>query len=198
VLETKFVEDVVLTGVVPDRGICFVNLIFLSLFFEVTTISLVPKSLMQGQTNVTTGLSVLLSIGICSLRGTIAVVAILVKGHTFPTNVKVYPVIQIVLWYLHSEYSKHMTEDYCQLINFVHKFLGTVKFENDHVAKIMGYVGNKMHKAFLLPGESSHWQYKFPLPVESVPTARRMEIPLPGVCTAMMKKLPVKDRWQLH
>nr|GEW60668.1 retrovirus-related Pol polyprotein from transposon TNT 1-94 [Tanacetum cinerariifolium] len=43
-------------------------------------------------------------------------------------------------------------------------------------------------------GESSHWQYKFPLPVEGVPTARRMEIPLPGVCTAMMKKLPVKDR----
>nr|GEY57153.1 reverse transcriptase domain-containing protein [Tanacetum cinerariifolium] len=59
-------------------------------------------------------------------------------------------------------------------------------------------VGNKMHKAFLLPGENSHWQYKFPLPVEGVPTARRMEIPLPGVCTAMMKKLPVKDRWQLH
>nr|GFA32763.1 hypothetical protein [Tanacetum cinerariifolium] len=48
------------------------------------------------------------------------------------------------------------------------------------------------------PGESSHWQYKFLLPVEGVPTARRMEIPLPGVCTAMMKKLPVKDRWQLH
>nr|GFB82295.1 hypothetical protein [Tanacetum cinerariifolium] len=26
-------------------------------------------------------------------------------------------------------------------------------------------VGNKMHKAFPLPGKSSHWQYKFPLPV---------------------------------
>nr|GFC68643.1 hypothetical protein [Tanacetum cinerariifolium] len=25
-------------------------------------------------------------------------------------------------------------------------------------------VRNKMHKAFPLPGESSHWQYKFPLP----------------------------------
>nr|GFC63853.1 hypothetical protein [Tanacetum cinerariifolium] len=45
---------------------------------------------------------------------------------------------------------------------------------------VMG-VGNKMHKAFPLPGESSHWQYKFPLPVEGVPTAKRMEIPLPGV-----------------
>nr|GEX90360.1 ribonuclease H-like domain-containing protein [Tanacetum cinerariifolium] len=32
-------------------------------------------------------------------------------------------------------------------------------------------------------------------------TARRLEMPLPGVCTAieeMMKKLSVKDRWQLH
>nr|GEW67850.1 hypothetical protein [Tanacetum cinerariifolium] len=28
----------------------------------------------------------------------------------------------------------------------------------------------------------------FPLPVEGVPTARRIEIPLPGVCTAMMKQ----------
>nr|GFA93538.1 hypothetical protein [Tanacetum cinerariifolium] len=41
------------------------------------------------------------------------------------------------------------------------------------------YVGNKMHKAFRLPGESSHWQYKFPLPVKVVPTARREEMPLP-------------------
>nr|GEW97551.1 hypothetical protein [Tanacetum cinerariifolium] len=53
-----------------------------------------------------------------------------------------------------------------------------------------------MHKAFPLLGESFHWQYKFPLPVEGVPTARRMEIQLPGVCTAMMKKLPVKEKWQ--
>nr|GFB22753.1 reverse transcriptase domain-containing protein [Tanacetum cinerariifolium] len=57
---------------------------------------------------------------------------------------------------------------------------------------------NEARKAFPLPGESSHWQYKFPLPVKGVPTAKRIEIPLPGVYTAMMKKLPVKDRWQLH
>nr|GEY28141.1 retrovirus-related Pol polyprotein from transposon TNT 1-94 [Tanacetum cinerariifolium] len=57
---------------------------------------------------------------------------------------------------------------------------------------LVGYsiVGNKMHKAFPLPRECSHWQYKFPLLVEGGPTARRMEIPLPRVCTAMMKKLP--------
>nr|GEY87749.1 hypothetical protein [Tanacetum cinerariifolium] len=57
-------------------------------------------------------------------------------------------------------------------------------------------VGNKMHKAFPLPGESSYWQYKFPLPVNVVPTARILEMPLPGVCTAieeMMKKLPTKS-----
>nr|GEX12574.1 retrovirus-related Pol polyprotein from transposon TNT 1-94 [Tanacetum cinerariifolium] len=48
-------------------------------------------------------------------------------------------VVQIVLWYLDSGCSKHMTEDRSQLTNFVNKFLGTVKFSNDHVAKIMGY-----------------------------------------------------------
>nr|GFA44268.1 zinc finger, CCHC-type [Tanacetum cinerariifolium] len=44
--------------------------------------------------------------------------------------------------------SKYMTGDRSQLINFVQKFLGTVKFRNDHVAKIMGYgdyqIGNVM------------------------------------------------------
>nr|GEZ95433.1 hypothetical protein [Tanacetum cinerariifolium] len=48
-------------------------------------------------------------------------------------------VVQIILWYLDSCCSKHITGDRSQLINFVQKFLGTVKFQNDHVAKIMGY-----------------------------------------------------------
>nr|GEY79274.1 hypothetical protein [Tanacetum cinerariifolium] len=48
-------------------------------------------------------------------------------------------VVQLVLWYLDSGCSKHMTEDRSQLVNFVQKFLGLVKFGNDHVAKIMGY-----------------------------------------------------------
>nr|GFC66237.1 hypothetical protein [Tanacetum cinerariifolium] len=46
-----------------------------------------------------------------------------------------------------------------------------------------------------------HWQYKFPLPVKVVATARRLEMSLPEVCTAIeekKKKLSVKDRWQLH
>nr|GFA35778.1 retrovirus-related Pol polyprotein from transposon TNT 1-94 [Tanacetum cinerariifolium] len=48
-------------------------------------------------------------------------------------------VIRIVLWYLDSGCSKYITGDRSQLVNFVQMFLGTVKFGNDHVAKIMGY-----------------------------------------------------------
>nr|GEV51993.1 ribonuclease H-like domain-containing protein [Tanacetum cinerariifolium] len=48
-------------------------------------------------------------------------------------------VVQIVLWYLDSGYSKHMTKDRSQLTNFIHIFLGTIKFSNDQVRKIMGY-----------------------------------------------------------
>ncbi|GJS37180.1 integrase, catalytic region, zinc finger, CCHC-type containing protein [Tanacetum coccineum] len=48
-------------------------------------------------------------------------------------------VIQIVLWYLDSGCSKHMTGDRSHLTNFVNKFLGTIKFKNDHVAKILGF-----------------------------------------------------------
>ncbi|GJY61649.1 retrovirus-related pol polyprotein from transposon TNT 1-94 [Tanacetum coccineum] len=52
---------------------------------------------------------------------------------------KEHMVVQIVLWYLDSGCSKHMTGNRSQLINFVYKFLGTVRFINDHIAKIMGY-----------------------------------------------------------
>ncbi|GJV01168.1 retrovirus-related pol polyprotein from transposon TNT 1-94 [Tanacetum coccineum] len=48
-------------------------------------------------------------------------------------------VVQIVLWYLDSGCSKHMTGNRSQLMNFVSKFLGTVRFGNDHIARIMGY-----------------------------------------------------------
>nr|GEV35699.1 retrovirus-related Pol polyprotein from transposon TNT 1-94 [Tanacetum cinerariifolium]GEY40525.1 retrovirus-related Pol polyprotein from transposon TNT 1-94 [Tanacetum cinerariifolium] len=48
-------------------------------------------------------------------------------------------VVQIVLWYLDPGCLKHMTGNRSQLTNFVHKFLGTVKFSNDQIAKIMGY-----------------------------------------------------------
>nr|GEV75055.1 retrovirus-related Pol polyprotein from transposon TNT 1-94 [Tanacetum cinerariifolium] len=48
-------------------------------------------------------------------------------------------VVQIVLWYLDSGCSKHMTRNHSLLMNFVSKFLGIVQFRNDQVAKIMGY-----------------------------------------------------------
>ncbi|GKB20475.1 putative ribonuclease H-like domain-containing protein [Tanacetum coccineum] len=48
-------------------------------------------------------------------------------------------VVQIVLWYLDSGYSKHMMGDRSRLRNFMKKFIGTVRFENDHFGAIMGY-----------------------------------------------------------
>ncbi|GJU16648.1 retrovirus-related pol polyprotein from transposon TNT 1-94 [Tanacetum coccineum] len=48
-------------------------------------------------------------------------------------------VVQIILWYLDSGFSKHMTRHHSQLINFVRKFMGTVRFGNDQVVVIMGY-----------------------------------------------------------
>nr|GEW23829.1 copia protein [Tanacetum cinerariifolium] len=66
-------------------------------------------------------------------------------------------VVQIVLWFLDSGCSKHMTGDRSQLTNFVNKFLGTVKFGNDHVEKIMGYgdykIGNvTISKVYFVEG----------------------------------------------
>nr|GFA34913.1 copia protein [Tanacetum cinerariifolium] len=48
-------------------------------------------------------------------------------------------VVQIVLLYLDSGCSKYMTEDRSRLMNFVKKFIGTVRFGNDHFGAIMGY-----------------------------------------------------------
>nr|GEX01062.1 integrase, catalytic region, zinc finger, CCHC-type, peptidase aspartic, catalytic [Tanacetum cinerariifolium] len=59
-------------------------------------------------------------------------------------------VVQIVLWYLDSRCSKHMIRVRSQLTNFVNKFLGTVKFSNDHVAKIMGYGDYKIGNVTIL------------------------------------------------
>nr|GEV75494.1 integrase, catalytic region, zinc finger, CCHC-type, peptidase aspartic, catalytic [Tanacetum cinerariifolium] len=61
------------------------------------------------------------------------------KLEAYPRNV-----VQIFLWCLDSGCSKHMTGDRSQLTNFVNKFLGTVKFGNDHVAKIIGYGNYKI------------------------------------------------------
>ncbi|GJV84989.1 retrovirus-related pol polyprotein from transposon TNT 1-94 [Tanacetum coccineum] len=48
-------------------------------------------------------------------------------------------VVQIVLWYLDSGCLKDMTEDHSRLMNFMKKFIETVRFGNDHFRAIMGY-----------------------------------------------------------
>nr|GEV13049.1 integrase, catalytic region, zinc finger, CCHC-type, peptidase aspartic, catalytic [Tanacetum cinerariifolium] len=53
--------------------------------------------------------------------------------------VKCTYVIQICLWCVDSGCSKHMTGNLKLLINFFWKFLGTVRFENDHIAVILGF-----------------------------------------------------------
>nr|GEW36346.1 retrovirus-related Pol polyprotein from transposon TNT 1-94 [Tanacetum cinerariifolium] len=58
-------------------------------------------------------------------------------------------VFQNVLWYLDFGSSKHMIGDRSQLTNFVNKFLGIVKFENDHVAKILGYVDYQIRNVII-------------------------------------------------
>nr|GEY48994.1 hypothetical protein [Tanacetum cinerariifolium] len=57
-------------------------------------------------------------------------------------------VVQIVLWYLDSGCSKHMTRDRSQLTNFVHMFLDTVKFSNDQIGKIIGQYDSDLKVAF--------------------------------------------------
>ncbi|GJU22789.1 integrase, catalytic region, zinc finger, CCHC-type containing protein [Tanacetum coccineum] len=48
-------------------------------------------------------------------------------------------VVQIVLWYLDLGCSKHMTGDRSRLRNFMKRFIGTVRFGNDHFGAIMAY-----------------------------------------------------------
>nr|GFB08525.1 hypothetical protein [Tanacetum cinerariifolium] len=70
-------------------------------------------------------------------------------------------VVQIVLWYLDSGCSKQMTGDRSQLINFVQKFLGTVKFGNNHVAKIMGYGDYQIGNVTIFRDETPDFIIKF-------------------------------------
>nr|GEU70905.1 zf-BED domain-containing protein [Tanacetum cinerariifolium] len=47
--------------------------------------------------------------------------------------------VVLVLWIVNSGCSKHMTGNLQLLRNFVEKFMGTVRFRNDHFATITGY-----------------------------------------------------------
>ncbi|GJR39122.1 retrovirus-related pol polyprotein from transposon TNT 1-94 [Tanacetum coccineum] len=62
------------------------------------------------------------------------------KNRILPAkSVNMKKVVQIVLGYLDSGCSKHMTRDRSRLRNFMKKFIGTVRFGNDHFGAIMGY-----------------------------------------------------------
>nr|GEW91404.1 hypothetical protein [Tanacetum cinerariifolium] len=54
-------------------------------------------------------------------------------------EIKCIKLAEIVLFIVDSGCSKHMTKNLKLLINFVEKFLGTVKFRNDQIAPILGY-----------------------------------------------------------
>nr|GEZ37552.1 Gag-Pol polyprotein [Tanacetum cinerariifolium] len=58
-----------------------------------------------------------------------------------PKNItrKLYEHVKIVLFIVDSRCSKHMTGNLKLLINFVKKFLGTVKFRNDQITPILRY-----------------------------------------------------------
>nr|GEW97253.1 retrovirus-related Pol polyprotein from transposon TNT 1-94 [Tanacetum cinerariifolium] len=55
------------------------------------------------------------------------------------SRIKNKEVIQICLWCVNSSCSKHMTGNLKLLINYVWKFLGTIRFGNDHVTVILGF-----------------------------------------------------------
>nr|GEV87815.1 retrovirus-related Pol polyprotein from transposon TNT 1-94 [Tanacetum cinerariifolium] len=71
---------------------------------------------------------------------------------TCPSAVKLreIKVVQIVLWYLDSRCSKHMTGNHSQLMNFISKFLATVRFGNDQIARIMRYGDYQLGNVIIL------------------------------------------------
>nr|GFA87905.1 hypothetical protein [Tanacetum cinerariifolium] len=101
----------------------------------------------------------------------------------------------MISYKLQVENYSHMAEDLIRKIyNISNTQRRSTKFRG-------GLLGIKCTRHSHCQVKCSHWQYKFPLSVKVVATARRLEMPLPEVCTTIeekKKKLPVKDRWQLH
>ncbi|GJT27926.1 hypothetical protein Tco_0908201 [Tanacetum coccineum] len=62
-----------------------------------------------------------------------------INGVNSRTKILMVVPIKIILFIVDSVCSKHMTGNLKLLSNFVEKFLGTVKFENDQIAPILGY-----------------------------------------------------------
>nr|GEX77091.1 hypothetical protein [Tanacetum cinerariifolium]GEX82276.1 hypothetical protein [Tanacetum cinerariifolium] len=65
-----------------------------------------------------------------------------------PVDKWIPKIVQICLWIINSGYSKHMTGNRALLINFMEKFLGTVRFSNNDFAMITGYGDVGLEVAF--------------------------------------------------
>ncbi|GKB07296.1 integrase, catalytic region, zinc finger, CCHC-type containing protein [Tanacetum coccineum] len=82
------------------------------------------------------------------LRTTSINMKIKVEDHPRSVTSKSNKMNRVIEHSLDSRCSKHITGNRSQLINFVHKFLGTIRFGNDQIAKIMVYgdyqMGNVM------------------------------------------------------
>nr|GFA65629.1 integrase, catalytic region, zinc finger, CCHC-type, peptidase aspartic, catalytic [Tanacetum cinerariifolium] len=61
------------------------------------------------------------------------------SGYNWKPKSKIGNLVEIILFIIESGCSKHMTGNLKLLINFVEKFLRTVKFRNDQIAPILGY-----------------------------------------------------------
>ncbi|GJV00039.1 integrase, catalytic region, zinc finger, CCHC-type containing protein [Tanacetum coccineum] len=75
-----------------------------------------------------------------------------------PSNVNSRPVVQTVLWIIDSGCSKRMTGDRSLLKIFVEKFIGIVRFRNDHFATITSY-GDYVQEGddLLIRDRESNW-----------------------------------------
>nr|GFC91501.1 hypothetical protein [Tanacetum cinerariifolium] len=69
--------------------------------------------------------------------------------------------------------SKHMTGNLKLLINFIWKFMGMVRFENDHVAAILGLPKFKYHKEHLCPSCEQGKSKRASHPPKPVPNSRQ-------------------------
>ncbi|GJZ52366.1 hypothetical protein Tco_0606881 [Tanacetum coccineum] len=88
----------------------------------------------------------------------------ILKKHRIPPakSDSLKKVVQIVLWYLDSGCSKHMTGDRSRLMNFMKIFIGTVRFGNDHFGAIMGYgdyvIGDSViSRVYYVEGLGHNW-----------------------------------------
>ncbi|GJX60188.1 hypothetical protein Tco_0291578, partial [Tanacetum coccineum] len=92
-----------------------------------------------------------------------------------PKNVK--NVVDIILWYLDSRCSKTNEGNALKSMNFVSKFLGTVRFGNDNIARIiglgpelqcmtpttssLGLVPNSVSQQPCIPPNRDYWDHLF-------------------------------------